>query len=241
MQSPKHLVNRIIITLLNFYDQLARFPRNGEYFITPQPSYVSQFASIQPPSINSSTILTKPNIIKFFGAKDSKEFNFWAWRACGIVCVQMILKTIKPQTRKTTMDLIHEGVSLGGYIVYQNGKFIDKGWFHDALVNLLKKYQLKAVSKRWQTLKAISRDVLKNKFVIASIVISQRAAPNYEFNSTPSSGHLILITGVKINNRQPAGFYYHDPTGLPNANQNTYLPTEIFNRIFTNRTIVANK
>lgn len=226
--------------------QKTRLPSySGNYFVEPQPPYISQFIGIYPSNITTETPLTNKKHMKQFGAKDSQEFTFWAWRDCGIACVKMILSAKGKAKKRTIMDLTHEGIKLGGYIVYENGKLVDKGWFHNSLVNLLKKYTIKSCTKKFQSAESIALDILKNRLVILSVLVPGRShiQEDGSFESKDShkpSGHLLLAYGVKMNDKTIQGFYVHDPRGLKKYQKNTYVPRFIFDQIFTNRTIVTD-
>lgn len=217
---------------------------HGAYFISSQPPYISQFVDIYPASITLNTPLTNKQHIKKYGAKDSKEFTFWAWRNCGIACIKMILEAKGKAKDKTIMDLTNQGIKLGGYIVYENGKFVDKGWFHHSLVALLKKYGIHAYMRKWQSIESVANDLLKNKLVILSVIAPGRKFIKEDGSFNPKEnakfdGHLLLATGVKMNGKEVEGVYVHDPRGLDKYQKKTFIPTKIFNKIFSHRTIVA--
>jgi hypothetical protein len=227
------------------YRERPRLPDyEGEYFISSEPPYISQFVDTYPSSITPDTLLTDPRHIEAFGARDAKEFTFWAWRDCGIACVKMILDSHHKARGKTMMDLTNEGVDLGGYILYEGGVFVDKGWYHAALAALLEKYRVPAEMKRWQSIESVAKDVLENKQVIVSVTVPGRRSIEEDgsFDLKPggkTGGHLLLATGVKIHNQIVEGLYAHDPRALPNYQAHTFIPTDKFNEIFSSRTIVS--
>jgi len=63
----------------------------------------------------------------------NKNQNYWADRACALACVSMIVK--KPLNKK----LLAEAFEKNGYNIKT-----DTGWYHEALVNILKDYGYKA-------------------------------------------------------------------------------------------------
>lgn len=237
-------MNKVLVKFFGFYYQSFIPQKTFTHWITPKPRYLSQFVGIYPQTISPDVPLTNKQHIKAFGAKDAKEFTFWAWRDCGIACVKMILDTLHKAKGKTMMDLTKEGIVLGGYIVYRDGKFVDEGWFHAALVELLTRYGVKAKMKRWQSLTAVARDILGNKFVILSVLIPGRRSIQSNGSFLPKEnatygGHLLLATGVQLEHGNVVGVYVHDPRGLPAYQKNTFIPKKTLERIFTNRTIVA--
>lgn len=241
----KTLTNNYFSSLLKHWHKIQLKKFSGTYFIKPKPSYVSQFVGIYPQSIADGDLLTNKKHIKEFGAKDSKEFSFWVWRDCGIACVKMILDVkAKKHSGKTMMQLTNEGIQLDGYILYENKKFVDKGWFHTSLVDLLKTYGVPANTKKWQSIYSVANDILNNKLVILSIYIPGRSHIKADGSFLPKPrakycGHLVLATGLKMNGKQIEGIYVNDPRGLEKYQENTWMSQDTFNKIFSGRTIVA--
>lgn len=240
----KSTIHGYITKLLQLRHKLQLPSYSGTFLISPSPQYISQFIGIYPSSITTKTPLTNGQHIKKFGAKDSKEFTFWAWRDCGIACVKMILETKGKAKHKTIMDLTNEGIKLGGYILYEKRIFVDKGWFHNSLADLLRKYELNTKLKKWQTIESVAKDILDNKMVILSVLVPGRRyiKEDGSFEAKEGAkfgGHLFLATGLKMKNRQIEGLYVHDPRGLKNYQKNTFIPKSVIEKIFTNRTIVV--
>lgn len=240
----KKAINSTITNLLSPLYRILLREYYGTYFVSPKPKYLSQFARIYPSSLDINDPLMNEHDIKKYGAKNSKEFSFWAWRNCGIVCVKMILDARKKGTGSSIMELTRQGIVLGGYITYLGDKFIDKGWFHFALKLLLEKHELNAQLKKWQTPESVARDVLNNKYVILSVKVPGRShiQEDGSFGAKQNAkygGHLLLVTGVKMHNKNIVGFYAHDPRGLKNYQKDTWIPRQTFIKIFSSRTIVA--
>ena len=240
----KSSINRIFTSLLGNIHRL-RLPKfDGDYSANPKPKYLSQFVGIYPQSISLDSTLDNKEHIAAYGAKDCDEFSFWAWRNCGITCVKMILDTHLESFDKSMMQLTREGIRLGGYILYEGKNFVDKGWFHHSLVSLLQKYGVSAIMKKWQTIDSIAIDILGNKSVILSVLIPGRKhiAEDGSFKPKPNAkygGHLLLATGVKMKGKQVVGIYVHDPRGLENYQEDTFISADTFKKIFSGRTIIA--
>ncbi|MDH5532862.1 MAG: C39 family peptidase [Candidatus Pacebacteria bacterium] len=241
----KQFINKIITDILSIYykKQLPSF--DGNYYISPKPSYLSQFVRILPSSIKVKDLLTNKSDIKKYGAKDSKEFTFWAWRNCGIMCVKMIMEVKGKGKNNSIIDLTKEGIKFGGYITHLNGKFVDKGWFHHSLAALLNKYNINAKTKKWQTVDSVVNDILDNKLVILSVFLPGRSYIKEDGSfaakkNAKYGGHLLLATGVKMNGKKIEGIYAHDPRGLKNYQKDSWIPINVFEEIFSNRTIVVS-
>ncbi len=239
----KSLLSSVFTSISSRYYRLQLKEFTGTYFVTPKPKYISQFVGIYPQIIRVGDPLTNKKHISAFGAKDSSEFSFWAWRDCGIACVKMILDS-KVGSSKTMMELTNEGISLGGYILYEGEKFVDKGWFHSSLVKLLQSNDVPARSKKFQSLHSVAVDLLKNRCVILSVTIPGRSSilPDGSFlpkENAAYMGHLLLATGVKMNGKEIAGFYAHDPRGLLKYQKDCWISASTFAKIFSGRTIVV--
>ena len=215
----KRIVNQHI-TRVMWLVHKARLPSHmGSYFVTPKPGYISQFIGIYPSSITPQDSLTNVRHIREFGAKDSAEFTAWAWRDCGIVCVKMILDTKGKAKDRTIMDLTREGIALNGYVLYENGQLVDRGWFHRALVDLLQKHGVVARMRKWQSIESVATDILANKLVMLSVSPPSRRSIKEDgsFGGKPNAsfgGHLVLAVGVKMDGKRVEGIYVHDPRGL---------------------------
>ncbi len=234
-------------TLANIFRPYHKLKLRGVstlFGIYPQPKYISQFADIYSQEIQLGQKLTNQKHISKYGAKDSDEFSFWVWRNCGIACVKMILDA-KTEHEKTMMDLTREGIELGGYVLYdEHNHFVDEGWFHKGLVALLRRNGITAKMNKWQSAESVAEQVLSNKYIIISVQIPGRSSISADgkFENTTNSsllGHLMLVTKVKIKNGKVVGFFAHDPRGLPNYEKDTWISADIFEKIFSGRTIVA--
>jgi hypothetical protein len=243
----KSIVNSTITALFRpYYRRIISRAQPGVYKVKPSIAYVSQFVGIKPSSLQPTDMLKDKKEIRLFGAKDAKEFTFWAWRDCGIACVLMVLRSRGKGKNETMMSLTKEGIKLGGYVLYKNKKFIDKGWFHQSLIDLLKKHGVNSHMKKWQSFESVTVDMLRGKTVILSMLLPGRRniAEDGSFEEIDSSkapsGHLVVATKVKIGkNKQAEGIYVHDPRGLPKYQKDTFIPARVFNTLFTNRSIVV--
>ncbi len=239
----KSIISLICTNILSLYYSVQLKEFTGTYFVTPKPKYISQFVGIYPQTIRVGDSLTNRKHIAEFGAKNSQELSFWAWRDCGIACVKMILDS-KVGSSKTMMELTDEGIELGGYIVYENNTFVDKGWFHSSLVKLLETNGVPAKTRKFQSLASVATDLLHNRLVILSVTIPGRSSIRPDGSFLPQEnatymGHLLLATGVKMNGKEIEGFYVHDPRGLPKYQKDCWISASTFAEIFSGRTIVV--
>ncbi len=242
----KSFIYSLITRLASIQHTVYLPQKSGEYFVKNKPRYISQFIGIYPQSLTLESRLDNKQHSAEFGAKDADEFSFWAWRNCGIACVKMILEVRGKANDRSIMDLTREGIELGGYILYEGNTFVDKGWFHHSLVSLLKKYGVMAQTRKWQTIESVATDILNDKLVILSVSVPGRRsiAEDGSFRLKAGgtvTGHLLLATGVRMVKKHVVGIVVHDPRGLENYQQDTFIPATVFKKIFTNRTIVVEK
>lgn len=185
----------------------------GNHFVSPEPVYIDQLAGANLSKTKLSyTPLEDKKAAKRFGARSLEEFSFWSWRACGVACLQMVLKTANNKFDLKTMDLVNECFEMGGYCFGKRNQ-IDLGWYHQSLVDLGKKYGVKGRRVEPLTVYDIANFIYENKVVIASV-------------DSPTGGHLILIFGVKTNKkRRITGFYYHNPSSFSGSGKNRFIKT----------------
>lgn len=135
--------------------------------------YIDNFLSLA-----ESYFLKTPKYISQFHGDE-----FWDKRACGMACINMLIKS-----DKTLQELIQIGLELDGYIF--DG---DIGWYHHSLVQVANKHGRKSYSKRCMPANEVLHNIAQNKYVTASI-------------KSNTGGHLVLIYGYDEQN-----IYYHDP------------------------------
>jgi hypothetical protein len=206
----------------------------GDHFIKPTPPYYSQFASRE----LVSDILNKkikadndPQWRRLFQFKKKEDYVFWSWRLCGLVCVKMVLDSYQKATDQTVASLTETGVKLGGYDIKK-----DTGWFSAPLVKLAKKFGLTGKVHRVLSVDEIAQNIIRNRFIIASV---NPSVIRRDIDTVPDSekgGHLVLVCGVRIADGKIAGFYINNPSGrTPSTQQKAFIPIVQFNNAFGKR------
>ena len=199
--------------------------KHGEYFLKEKPIFISQLAGAKP-SMTKGFYgeITDRKAAERFGANSNREFSYWGWRACGIVDLQMILATLHHDGfSKTTMDLVEEGLKLGGYDVAN-----DVGWYHKALASLGRKYGLESTVKKFIPSSKIAEEIIDGKYVLASI-------------KSEMGGHLLLVYGFRLGSEGLKGFWLHDPNTYNCWGQNSFVAKDNFDALFTRRVITFEK
>ena len=200
--------------------------KNDSYFVHPKPIYIGQFAGASQ-IVNPYSDIRDKKASRRFGAQNLQEFSYWAGRSCAIAAVQMVLKTIyEEKFTQKNMSLVNECLALGGYDIKT-----DIGWYHKPLIQLLKKYNLKAESKKYIPSSQLALDIYNKKFVMASI--------KYK-SGTSLDSHILLLYGVKIVDNQIVGFNYHDPSDYKQKGDSKFIQKSDFDKIFTNKAVTIN-
>lgn len=227
----KDILKSLIIFIKNISQKVFYPPLPpGEKKVKPVPKYISQIANANRESIDFKYgPIGDAKAADKFGANSLEEFSFWAWRACSIVCLQMVIKSLTDRYPKT-MDLILDGLEVGGYkFVDKNGKIVDVGWRHHSLVKIAKKYGLSGKILRFATIFDIATNIYQDKYVITSI-------------GSKNDSHNVLVYGLKVeDNHQIMGFYYHDPQNYNHQGAKQYISLKDFKKKFLNKGIAVWK
>ncbi len=236
LRKTRNKINKFFNSFINLKDNFyLKKLQNGDYKVTDSLKYYSQFASPE---------LVKDILEKRISAKDDprwqefgfskpEEYEFWSWRACGIICIKMIIDTAWDKNEKIK-DLIEEGIKLGGYVSHdKNGNLIDKGWYYKPLINLAKKYNFTGKVFPHLSIQNICREILKKHFVVVSV---DPGLIRYdEVKSDFKGGHVVLVYGFKWENKKCMGFYLHNPSGKSEETRKAFIPTDVFKKAFAGR------
>ena len=132
----------------------------------------------------------------------------WQSRACGVVCLKMLLDARGVQTPALD-EMIQDGVAQGAYS--------ENGWLHDGLVALGFKYGGELYRKEFrkkdadpETAERLNREgidaILRELEAWRPVIVS--AIKNFEISN---KFHMVLVVGAEIEEGMVKGFYYHDP------------------------------
>jgi len=193
----------------------------NDYLLEQKPIFISQLADANRSKISGFYgEIHDDEASQRFGAKNQAEFSYWAWRSCGIVDLQMVLKTIfKDDFSKSTMNLIEQGLLLGGYDVPS-----DTGWYHQALAKIGRSYGLTSHTKKFIPSSEIAQEILNRNFVLGSM-------------KSKMGGHLLLVYGFRIGVKGIEGFWIHDPNTYSGIGSNVLLAKSQFDKLYTRRII----
>jgi len=215
----------------------------GDYFVTPIPHYIAQFASRDLVSdiLDKQIEAEDDPLWKSFGFETPKEYAYWSQRLCGLICVKMVLDALSNiSVTETVASLTKEAVNLGGYEVCDtSGKPVEKGWFYAPLIDLIKQYGLNGEVCVSLSTRDLCLNIINNYFSIASV--NPKVIRN-DLEICPEGkkgGHLVLVLGFKWDGTQCLGFYIHNPSGrVVSTQENAFISIERFEEAFANRGLV---
>jgi hypothetical protein len=207
--------------------------RGGEYFVKPRPTgYIVQWAS---PNLVSEILDGKVKAAddpkwRDFGFETKKDYAFWSWRICGLMCFKVALNTLGAALDETVATLTEKGAALGGYDTER-----DKGWFYTPLIKLAKTYGIDGKVYGRLSIEEIAAGVLDNRFFVAS-VHPDVIRGDLTKNPHDSKGHLVLVSGFRFGKNSVEGFYVENPSGRKRSTQhNAYITISAFNEAFAKR------
>ncbi len=209
--------------------------KDGDYFISPNIPYQSQFAT---PELTEDILENKANDPNWasFGFKDQAEYAFWSEKICGIACFKMILEFYNLLNKKSMAELTKEGLDLGGYDLKNN-----RGWFHGPLLKQAQLYGLQGQIAAHFGINSICSLILNKKFFIASVNPCIIRFDEKITNEEPG-GHLVLVIGFRLKNDQCEGFFINNPSGKTNETRaKAFIPIETFKKAYGKKGIAVWK
>jgi len=168
------------------------------------------------------TILPVP----YFSQKTDVTGEEWKERACGILCLKMVLDFLGAETPEVD-NFVQKGVSLGAY-----GEW---GWLHAGLVAVASSFGIDMERKEFRSndTKEAQRllDVGIND-IIASIehekpVLISAIKKWVEVKKF----HMMVVVGFEMNEGVLKGFYYHDPDAYTSSEgKDQFVPIDTFKK-----------
>jgi len=219
-----HLTVGRLITFYNeqMFSNVIKNLKDGLYYVSPKPPFVSQLANADRTKTDGYYLLIHDEkAMKRFGTSNLEEFSYWAWRACGIAGVQMVLMAqLESKFKKSTMDLIAEGLAFKGYDTKK-----DFGWFHQSLVDLADSYGVDGRLAKFVSPSQIASLILDGNYVLSSV-------------KSQSGGHLFLIYGFEVKGGKIDHFIVHDPYTFKEDGEAKEISKKRFEELSTRRVII---
>jgi hypothetical protein len=217
----------------------------GDVFVSPLPTYSAQFASRNLVSefLNNEMPLSLDSKLSDFGFEKVSDYEFWAPRLCGIICIKMIIDAHHPNSTETVRELTEKAVSSKGYIVHDDsGKLVDTGWYYQPLINLLSNYGFDGTVYSELLPKQICELINDNMYVIASV---HPGVIRFDFEKKPegsSGGHLVVVSGFRWDGKKCSGFFvYNSSARTVETQENAFVPYGRFEEAFAGRGFAVKK
>lgn len=143
----------------------------------------------------------------------------WQERGCGIVSLRMVITALNPNANLPNYkDLIDEGIGIGAYC--------SKGWIHQGLLSLGKKYNINGTCYRNKSYLDIANSIKKGELCICSVSVC--------FNQHKKGGHLIVVNGIKEKDNKIIGFFVNHPSSVSEYNfKNKFISAEELHNSFS--------
>ena len=152
--------------------------------------------------------------------RDVKD-EYWKPRACGILCLKMILDFLKIKINGTD-DFIQNANEKKAYG--------ENGWIHQGLIDIAKDFDVEMKRKEYKNdenddlekgIEKIINSIEDDKPVLVSAI--KKFSEKNKF-------HMVLLVGFEIENNELKGFYYNDPDYENNEGKNLFVDIEIFKK-----------
>ncbi len=211
-------------------------PAGKQIKLPYQIPYYSQFASPELVHDIVNGLLSAREDPRWpeFGADSPEDYEYWAWKACGIAALKMAVEALG-LPRRTMMDWIREALAAGGFIHEENvapGK--PSGWIHSALARLATDSGIQADCAAPVDLPRLAAVIDNGGLVIASV--------SYELGTaapiTRNRGHLVLAHGYSTVDSAVEALLVNNPSGRsPELRRNCWIPAARFAAAFSGRII----
>jgi hypothetical protein len=239
-KATKQLGHRVVDPLLTVPQALRLRPylrqlADGEHRVTYPVPFYAQFAS---PELIEDIIYRRLDARqdprwREFGAWTLEEYELWSWRACGIVCLKMVVEAAGgPQ--KPIMEWVDEGLALDGYRLYDaRGRWIVEGWFYWPLICLAARYGLAGQVLGNVPAEEVCRRIESNRLVVASARTGANIGGHPGVKS--EGGHLVVATGFGWHGGRCTHVVVNNPSGGAGMREQAEIPFRLFAREFAGR------
>lgn len=161
----------------------------------------------------------------------------WKNRACGVVCLKMLLDFYDKEDIPSIDELVLLGLSIGAYSKW--------GWTHKGLIDLALKYEIDIFRKEFKTenlklaykllddgVREIIDSIKNGNPVLVSAIKKWKEVDKF---------HMMVLVGFEGNEESPDGFYYHDPDSDNRKDgENQFVTIEIFRKHWRRMAIFPN-
>lgn len=164
--------------------------------------------------------------VPFYSQYTDVQDPQWKERACGILCLKMVLDFLGPRT-PTPDEFLKKGVSFGAYGTW--------GWTHNGLVAVADSFGIAMERKEFRSedqkkaeklldlgIDELVSSLERNKPVLISAI--KKWVEEKKF-------HMMVLVGVEEDEGVAKGFYYHDPDAYTEEEgRGRFVPMNTFKR-----------
>jgi ABC-type bacteriocin/lantibiotic exporter with double-glycine peptidase domain len=153
--------------------------------------------------------------------RDVKDED-WQRRACGLVCLKMVLDFHKIETPETS-DFLK--------VALENGSFGPSGWIHDRLLEIAENLGLRAYRKEKMEGETELKDFLDEGNPVIVSIKAQRFLPEFE-----GKFHQIVLIGYDEN-----GYFYNDSDYQDEEGKGLFVSFDKFSEYWRKMAIFMHK
>src|SRR3989338_9438793 len=164
--------------------------------------------------------------VPYYSQKIDVSDPHWKERACGILCLKMVLYFLRAKT-PFSYEFIQRGVAYGAY-----GEW---GWTHEGLVSVASLFGVTMKRKEFRSQDSREAEELLNKGIDELVLSIEKGKPVLisaikKWVETKKF-HMMVLVGFEMDEGVLKGFYYHDTDAhTPNEGKDQFMPIEIFKK-----------
>ncbi|MBI5817184.1 MAG: C39 family peptidase [Candidatus Yonathbacteria bacterium] len=164
--------------------------------------------------------------VPYYSQKIDVSDPHWKERACGILCLKMVLDFLGKKT-PTSDEFIQTGVIASAY-----GEW---GWTHTGLVSLAQSFGIVMKRKEFRSQDSVEAEKFLKEGVDELVLSIEKEKPVLisaikKWVETKKF-HMMALIGFEMDEGVLKGFYYHDPDAYtPHEGKDQFVPIETFKK-----------
>lgn len=178
---------------------------------------------------------TDPNWAAY-GADSPAAYAFWASRACGVVCVKMVVEGLGGRMQ-SVMAWVEAGLAADGYLTEQRAERpVEKGWKHEALAEMVRREGLEAELVSGLEVPDVTGLIRAGRCLMASV--SSELGEGQDTPITRQNGHVVVVYGYERYDDGLTSLLLHNPSGrTAGLRAGARVPAARFAQAFSGRGI----
>ena len=174
--------------------------------------------------------------VPFYSQHVNVSDPHWKERACGILCLKMVLDFLGVKTSSPD-GFIEQGVTADAY-----GEW---GWTHEGLVSVASLFGVTMQQKEFRSQDSVEAEKLLNEGINELVSSLEKEKPVLisaikKWIETKKF-HMVVLVGFEMDEGVLKGFYYHDPDAYTEGEgENQFVPIETFKKHWRRMAIFTN-